>query len=338
MKAFNEMTYDELMEIRKNNNIKTSAFTGVSAILMILLKNPLFLVSIHYALRSNKTENGNLSREIAEKDEDIKTINAICNEIIDNIVKLAKVFNIDNPVDALYLFCSMYEYGCFSYDLNNSHKLKMSFFKDINLAGSLTLNGHGICRHNAVFLQKLYTKLGYESDIAYGYSQGINPFIINDFLEDYQSMKDVSKQEIDDFFLKKYTDAKFKSYGSKSLEKEYANHALTRVNFNDYTILTDSTCSSVFYMVAADIYLSLPVSICTFVLDGKRTIFYTDIIGIKNIEEKLEPDSDRILSQILKSGIKFLNKEDVFHSFHKDNLDMLEEAESLTQKALVKKY
>lgn len=102
--------------------------------------------------------------------------------------------------------------------------------------------------------------------------------------------------------------------------------------------MTDPTCSSVFYTVATDIYLSLPVSICTFVLDRKRTNFYTDIIGIKNIEEKLEPDSDRILSQILKSGIKFLNKEDVVHSFHKDNLDMLEEAENLTQKVLVKKY
>lgn len=338
MKAFNEMSYDELMKIRKNNNIKTAAFTGVSAILMILLKNPLFLFSIHYALHSNKTENRNLSKEIAEKDEDIKTINTICNEIIDNIVKLAKEFNVDNPVDVFYLFCLMYDYGCFSYDLDNLHKLKMSLYKDINLAGSLTLNGHGVCRHNAVFLQKLYTKLGYESDIACGYSQGINPMIINNFLVDFQTMKGVDKQEIDEFFLKKYTNAKIKPQSLKFLEKKYTNHILTRVNFNNYTILADPTCPSVLCKVAADIYFSLPLPLCTFVLDEKETEFFNDLIGIKNIEEKLEPDSDKILSQILKSGIKFLNEEDVFHSFHKDNLDMLEEAENLTQKVLVKKY
>lgn len=338
MKAFNEMTYDELMKIRKNNNIKTAAFTGASAILMILLKNPLFLFSIHYALHSNKTENGNLSKEIAKKDEDIKTINTICNEIIDNIVRLAKEFNVDNPIDAFYLFCLMYEYGCFSYDLNNFHKLKMSVYKDENLMGSLTLNGHGVCRHEAVFLQKLYTKLGYESDVACGYCQKINPLTLNDFSKDYQFMKDASKQEIDEFFLKKYTDVKIKHHSPKFSEKGYVNHALTRVDFNNYIILTDPVNSSIFCKIAADIYSSLLLPLCTFVLDEKRTEIFNDLIEIKTIEEKPELDSDRILSQIFESGIKFLNKEDVFHSFHKNNLNMLEEAENLTQKVLVKKY
>lgn len=36
MKDFNEMTYDELIKVRKNNNLRTGILSGSSALLMFL--------------------------------------------------------------------------------------------------------------------------------------------------------------------------------------------------------------------------------------------------------------------------------------------------------------
>lgn len=328
MNTFGEISYDELMKIRKNNNIKAAAFTGVSAILMILLKNPLFLVSIYYALHSNKTENENLSKEIAKKDKDIKTINTICNEIIDNIVKLANTLEVKNPLDAYYFFCEMFNKGYLSYDLNNSHFIRFPYYKDYEMRNSLTLNGHGVCRHISTFLRELYKRLGYESDVVYGFMKEITA-------DDFRKIDErASYLEKDEDVAKTVTKtiASLKDIKLNMLftKFRYLNHAVTRVNFDDMTLLTDASNSIILFPKFKNVFFESHLPEWCFILDEEARK--------KEIEGKYEYNFEKLLFQIIESSLRFGKEKDLFRNFHKDNLDMLEEAENLTQKVLVKKY
>lgn len=325
MKDFNEMTYDELIKVRKNNNLRTGILSGSSALLMFLTINPLYLLSIVCFIASNNLSKSALSDEIAKKDEDIKLINTICDEIINNIVKFANTLEVKNPLDAFYFFCEMYNNGYLSYDLNNKHFMKFPYYKDFELRSALTLNGHGVCRHISTFLKEFYKKLGYESDVVYGFMKEINADDFRRINELPANDKDVAKTIAKT--ISNLKDIKLNLLFSKF---RYLNHAVTRVNFDDMTLLTDASNSMMLFPKLKDVFYSSPSFKLLFILDEDAKK--------KEIEEKYEYNYEKLLFQILESTLKYKREKDLFKNFHKDNLDMLEEAESLTQKVLEKKY
>ena len=325
MKDFNEMTYDELIKVRKNNNLRTGILSGSSALLMLLTINPLYLLSIVCFIASNNLSKSALSDEIAKKDEDIKLINTICDEIINNIVKFANTLEVKNPLDAFYFFCEMYNNGYLSYDLNNKHFIKFPYYKDFELRCALTLNGHGVCRHISIFLKEFYKKLGYESDVVYGFMKEINADDFRRINELPTNDKDVAKTIAKT--ISNLKDIKLNLLFSKF---RYLNHAVTRVNFDDMTLLTDASNSMMLFPKLKDVFYSSPSFKLLFILDEDAKK--------KEIEEKYEYNYEKLLFQILESTLKYKREKDLFKNFHKDNLDMLEEAESLTQKVLEKKY
>mgnify|MGYP004553566417 FL=1 len=325
MKDFNEMTYDELIKVRKNNNLRTGILSGSSALLMFLTINPLYLLSIVCFIASNNLSKSALSGEIAKKDEDIKLINTICDEIINNIVKFANTLEVKNPLDAFYFFCEMYNNGYLSYDLNNKHFMKFPYYKDFELRSALTLNGHGVCRHISTFLKEFYKKLGYESDVVYGFMKEINADDFRRINELPANDKDVAKTIAKT--ISNLKDIKLNLLFSKF---RYLNHAVTRVNFDDMTLLTDASNSMMLFPKLKDVFYSSPSFKLLFILDEDAKK--------KEIEEKYEYNYEKLLFQILESALKYKREKDLFKNFHKDNLDMLEEAESLTQKVLEKKY
>lgn len=325
MKNFNEMTYDELIKVRKNNNLRTGILSGSSALLMFLTINPLYLLSIVCFIASNNLSKSALSDEIAKKDEDIKLINTICDEIINNIVKFANTLEVKNPLDAFYFFCEMYNNGYLSYDLNNKHFIKFPYYKDFELRCALTLNGHGVCRHISTFLKEFYKKLGYESDVVYGFMKEINADDFRRINELPANDKDVAKTIAKT--ISNLKDIKLNLLFSKF---RYLNHAVTRVNFDDMTLLTDASNSMMLFPKLKDVFYSSPSFKLLFILDEDAKK--------KEIEEKYEYNYEKLLFQILESTLKYKREKDLFKNFHKDNLDMLEEAESLTQKVLEKKY
>ena len=325
MKDFNEMTYDELIKVRKNNNLRTGILSGSSALLMFLTINPLYLLSIVCFIASNNLSKSALSGEIAKKDEDIKLINTICDEIINNIVKFANTLEVKNPLDAFYFFCEMYNNGYLSYDLNNKHFIKFPYYKDFELRSALTLNGHGVCRHISTFLKEFYKKLGYESDVVYGFMKEINADDFRRINELPANDKDVAKTIAKT--ISNLKDIKLNLLFSKF---RYLNHAVTRVNFDDMTLLTDASNSMMLFPKLKDVFYSSPSFKLLFILDEDAKK--------KEIEEKYEYNYEKLLFQILESALKYKRENDLFKNFHKDNLDMLEEAESLTQKVLEKKY
>lgn len=325
MKDFNEMSYDELIKVRKNNNLRTGILSGSSALLMFLTINPLYLLSIVCFIASNNLSKSALSDEIAKKDEDIKLINTICDEIINNIVKFANILEVKNPLDAFYFFCEMYNNGYLSYDLNNKHFIKFPYYKDFELRSALTLNGHGVCRHISTFLKEFYKKLGYESDVVYGFMKEINADDFRRINELPANDKDVAKTIAKT--ISNLKDIKLNLLFSKF---RYLNHAVTRVNFDDMTLLTDASNSMMLFPKLKDVFYSSPSFKLLFILDEDAKK--------KEIEEKYEYNYEKLLFQILESTLKYKREKDLFKNFHKDNLDMLEEAESLTQKVLEKKY
>lgn len=222
-------------------------------------------------------------------------------------------------------FCEMYNNGYLSYDLNNKHFIKFPYYKDFELRCALTLNGHGVCRHISIFLKEFYKKLGYESDVVYGFMKEINADDFRRINELPANDKDVAKTIAKT--ISNLKDIKLNLLFSKF---RYLNHAVTRVNFDDMTLLTDASNSMMLFPKLKDVFYSSPSFKLLFILDEDAKK--------KEIEEKYEYNYEKLLFQILESTLKYKREKDLFKNFHKDNLDMLEEAESLTQKVLEKKY
>lgn len=175
MKKIDENTsYEELLKQKRIGRFELGALCVATSVLTTILRNPapfIPFLGISYKLANKESE---IEIIMAENDEDIKAIKIIYDEILENTIKEFKKFELNNPIETYQLFDSMFRYGSFSYDLNCSHPLKMSFIKSVAMEKILFLNGHGVCRHLAVFLNKIYESLGYESDIISGHLNTTN--------------------------------------------------------------------------------------------------------------------------------------------------------------------
>lgn len=339
MKKIDECSYEELLKHKKTNQIAATTLTSILSFLVIALKNPFIMPSIWFVLNSYDSTKKRIEKTMAETDEDVKLLYDIYKEILENTSKTISSLDASNPLDIYSYFCSMFNYGCFSYDLNTNHPLDMSVLKSSTFGETLMLNGHGVCRHLAVFLQRLYTKLGYESDTAVGHSNKIDLNELSDYVEFCKKQTSLTSEEIKKILITEHLNpGRFASKNYKRQQK-FSNHVITRVNYDGTTLITDPMNSCIMCSVIEDIFCC-PASEegLVFVLDRDFSSKYNEFSGIQTIREYECPDPGQMLFSYFASSIKAKQANDVFEKFHKDNLPALEEAENLTQKVLQKKY
>lgn len=175
MKKIDENTsYEELLKQKQICMVELGALCVATSVLTTILRNPAPFIPFLGITHELTSKMKKIENTMSENDEDIKAIKIIYDEILENTIKEFKKFELNNPIETYQLFDSMFRYGSFSYDLNCSHPLKMSFIKSVAMEKILFLNGHGVCRHLAVFLNKIYESLGYESDIISGHLNTTN--------------------------------------------------------------------------------------------------------------------------------------------------------------------
>lgn len=342
MKKIDENTsYEELLKQKRIGMFELGALCVATSALLTLLRNPapfIPFLGIAYKLVNKEAE---IEEIMAENDEDIKVIKIIYDEILENTIKEFKKFELNNPIETYQLFDSMFRYGSFSYDLNCSHPLKMSIIKSMAMEKILFLNGHGVCRHSAVFLNKIYESLGYESDIASGHLNTTNQKDFDAFLDECSEFP-LPREETSKRLITEYLKPGIFSKLNYEKMKGYYNHALPRVNFDSMTILTDPSTQNIFGFVLGDVCLTIsPPSNSVFVMNRSTTKSFNDFYGIDPIREYTEYTKyklDVINSAITEGLNKAKEAKSTFDTFHKDNLPALEEAENLTKKILKKKY
>ena len=338
MKKIDENTsYEELLKQRRIGMFEWGALCVATSVLTTILRNPAPFISflgITYKLVNKEAENEEI---IAENDEDIKAIKIIYDEILENTIKEFKKFELNNPIETYQLFDSMFRYGSFSYDLNCSHPLKMSIIKSMAMEKILFLNGHGVCRHSAVFLNKIYESLGYESDIASGHLSTTNQKDFDAFLDECSEFP-LPREETSKRLITEYLKPGIFSKLNYEKNKGYSNHALPRVNFESMTILTDPSTENIFGSILGDICLTILPTNIVFVINRSATKNFNDYYEIEPIREYTEYQLDVINSAIIEGLNKAKEAKSTFDTFHKDNLPALEEAENLTKKILKKKY
>ena len=330
-------SYEELLKQKRANRFKLGALCVATSALTVLLKNPapfIPFLGLTYHFGNNEYK---IEKTMAENDDDIKTIKIIYNEILENTIREFRKFEPNNPIETYQLFDSMFRYGSFSYDLNYRHPLKMSFVKSIAMDETLFLNGHGVCRHLAVFLNKIYESLGYESDIVSGHLNTTNQKDFEDFLDECIEFP-LTSEETSKRLITKYLKPGIFSKLNYKKREGYHNHALPRVNFDSMTILTDPSTRNIFGSVLGDVCLTIsPPSNYVFVINRSSTKSY-GIDPIREYTEYAKYQLDVINLAITKGMQKVKEAESSFESFNKDNSPALEEAENLTQRVLKKKY
>ena len=316
MKKIDENTsYEELLKQKQICMVELGALCVATSVLTTILRNPAPFIPFL-----------GITHELTSK-----------MKKIENTIKEFKKFELNNPIETYQLFDSMFRYGSFSYDLNCSHPLKMSFIKSVAMEKILFLNGHGVCRHLAVFLNKIYESLGYESDIISGHLNTTNQKCFDAFFNEC-SKTTLTSEEMNKKLITKYLRPGIFSKLNYEKNKGYSNHALPRVNFESMTILTDPSTENIFGSILGDICLTILPTNIVFVINRSATKNFNDYYEIEPIREYTEYQLDVINSAIIEGLNKAKEAKSTFDTFHKDNLPALEEAENLTKKILKKKY
>ncbi len=287
----------------------------------------------------------NIYRVTSSKKADIQKSNRelenVYNALLFHTIDTLKQLGATDILDIWVIVNLMCQNGCFSYNKNEWNDClsnNSSKSLEILVKHKLFLNGHGVCRHASVFLQKIYSLLGYESDIISGHLNTTNQKCFDAFFSEC-SKTTLTSEEMNKKLITKYLRPGIFSKLNYEKNKGYSNHALPRVNFESMTILTDPSTENIFGSILGDICLTIsPPSNSVFVINRSTTKNFNDYYEIEPIREYTEYQLDVINSAIIEGLNKAKEAKSTFDTFHKDNLPALEEAENLTKKILKKKY
>lgn len=351
MKKFKDYSYEELLELKKKLKGSTIAIeaASLSGGIYIAPELAVFLLSFWlYPFLSDSLE-----KKIVQKDPDIIAIKEIYEEYIKSLINLASDMNVKNPLDIYYLIYFMYDSGIFSYDKIDNYKVR-SYLIQKEIMGPLALNGHGVCRHISALLQKLYSMMGYESDVCLGFfnvleSQEQKEQIIK-IMETASSFKLSSSMR--EKVVKGVSAANIKSEYMKKISSltsiKAGNHLITRANFNGATLMLDAYNGEIYTQATRDLFLPKNCGYSKLLKDDhiisfmpyQKNFFISDVLGIQKIRENYDYpeslfDKEIRLARRNYGGIEAL---DTYKSFYKTHLNELNELESHLQNTLKKKY
>lgn len=336
MKKYKNMTYEELNNHRKVADILISTSFGA------LISNYIFVdnIELNFPLIGLYLT-GRIWKDYIKKniinDEDLKIVLKTYKELLNNLNSFAKdIMEVSSALEAFLLIDEMNYYGCFSYDKKSNHKDK-NINNEKYLFDSLAMNGHGVCRHLAPFLQKYMSNLGYESDLLVGVldhtynltdqfimwgnelNEGELDFYYNDMINMYKEILEMSfpRPKINRSILK------------------HGNHIITRVNDQDKTLYLDLARSCIF-LPKNDILVSeSPYGIK--ILD-KPTQNINKLYKLEPIKVLSSYTPKEISNTTKKLISKLISNCDLYDKFYLDNKDMLEEAENAYQKIQKKHF
>lgn len=338
MKKYENMTYEELNKHR----IIADLLIGSSC--SGLISNYIFTnnIELNYPLIAfyfvGKAWKNYLKKKIIN-DEDLKIILKTYKELLINLNSFAKdTMEISSALEAFLLIDEMNHFGCFSYDKNNNYK-DIHINNEIYLLDSLVMNGHGVCRHLAPFLQKYMTNLGYESDLLVGVLDHtynlIDPLIVwGNVLNDDNDSSILLENDMKELYEKIIKMSFPRPKINRKILKN-GNHILTRVNDQDKTLYLDLARSYI-YLPKNDILISeSPYGVK--VLD-KPTKNINNIFKIEQIKVLSSYTPNEINQTTNKLINKIINNCDLYEKFYLDNKDMLEVAEIAYQKIQKKHF
>ena len=332
MKNYESMTYDEL------NKRRIIADLLINTSLGALLTNYLSTNNIEACFPLiGLYLTGRIWKDYIKKniinDEDIKIVLKIYKELLVNLNSFAKdTIEVKSALEAFLLIDEMNHYGCFSYDKKNNHKEK-HINNEKYLFDSMAMNGHGVCRHLAPFLQKYMTDLGYESDLLVGvldYSYLLTDQFIMWGNELNEGKLDFYHNDIKNLY-KKILEMSYPRPIINRKNLKYGNHIITRVNDQDKTLYLD-LAGSLIFLPKNDILVS--ESPYGFKILDKPTQYANKLYKL----EPIKVLSSYTPKEISKTATKFISNKDLYDKFYLDNKDMLEEAENAYQKIRKKHF
>ena len=339
MKKIDENTsYEELLKQKQICMVELGALCVATSVLTTILRNPAPFIPFLGITHELTSKMKKIENTMSENDEDIKAIKIIYDEILENTIKEFKKFELNNPIETYQFFDYIFRHGYFSYDMNYYHPLKMSELKTLTMEEILFLNGHGVCRHVATFLNKIYESFEYDSNIALGHLNTIDSEKLHKFMDICKQNPTFTSEEINKKLIIEYLKPQIFTKLNYKKSGGYSNHALIRVNFESMTLLTDPATENIFYSVMNDIYQAISTSENIFLLNREITKSYYEEIKSKDIFEYEDYKLEKINSAITEGLNKAKEAKSTFDTIHKDNLPALEEAENLTRKILKKKY
>ena len=350
MKKINDYSYEELLELKKKLKGSTIAIEGASLLggIYIAPELAVFLLSfLPYLFLKDDLES-----KIVQKDPDIVAIKEIYEEYIKSLINLASDMNVKNPLDIYFLIYFMYDYGIFSYDKLDHYEVN-SYLIEKEIMGPLALNGHGVCRHISILLQKVYSMMGYESDVCLGFfnilesqeqkekimkvMEALSSFKLPSGMRE-KIVKVVSATNIRDEHMKKITSLRSIREG---------NHLISRANFNGATLMLDVYNGEIYTQAARDLFLPKDCGFSQILRDDRIMSFMpyqknlvSDELGVQKISENYDyPESlfDKDIN-LARRNYGCIEALDAYKQFHKAHLNELTELENHLQKALKKKY
>ena len=352
MKKIDDYSYEELLELKKKLKESTIAIEGASLLggIYIAPELAVFLLSfLPYLFLKD-----NLETKIVQKDHDIVAIKEIYEEYIKSLINLTSDMNVKNPLDIYFLVYYMYDNGIFSYDKLDHYEIR-SYLIEKEIMGPLALNGHGVCRHISMLLQKLYYMMGYESDVCLGF---LNIMESKEQQEKItKTMEAVSSFELSNSVREKVV----KCVSAANIKSEYmkkstslvnireGNHLITRTNFNGSTIMFDAQNGEIYTQVTRDLFLPKDCGFSKLLRDERDVCFMPyikqnnhicDEFGIQKISENYDYQESLFDKEIKLARRNYgcIEAVDTYKNFHKTHLNELYELESHLQKVLRKKY
>ena len=193
------------------------------------LKNP-FQKNIYRVTSSKKADIQKSNRELEN----------VYNTLLFHTIDTLKQLDATDILDIWVIVNLMCQNGCFSYNKNEwndclSNNSPKSL--EILVKHKFFLNGHGVCRHSSVFLQEIYSLLGYDSSVMIGFFNSISNS--KDTIK--TKPHDEAKNYIKEYFSNRKSSIRDieLQQDARSIEISAGNHMVTSVNVEDKTYLFD---------------------------------------------------------------------------------------------------
>lgn len=240
----------------------------------------------------------------------------IYREVLKDIEKLTKEFDNKTVIEhhellEILIACEYLKYRSIPLQTKKVEN-------ELYILGALSLNNHGVCRHNATFEKDFLSDLGYKSRILLGAHAKGTP-------KDFHELLGMSASE------------KYMGTPSKNIIVDGsipANHAICMVNDKDYSYYLDLACDTMY---------TRNDNICT---DGGLNVFivkpeldsdYKLAFDMKKLKTKESLPIGELRYELDKAGRKMIGNIDLLEKFQTEQRDRLERAEEIYQKYLVKK-
>lgn len=304
----------------------------------------------------------NIYRVTSSKKADIQKCNRelenVYNALLFHTIDTLKQLDATDILDIWVIVNLMCQNGCFSYNRNEWNDClsnNSSKSLEILVKHKLFLNGHGVCRHISMLLQKIYYMMGYESDVCLGFfnileskeqkeqimkiMEVLSSFKLSSGMRE-KVVKAVSATNIRNEHMKKIT-----SLGSI----REGNHLISRANFNGATLMLDAYNGEIYTQATRDLFLLQDCGFSKLLRDERDICFMPyikqnnhicDEFGIQKISENYDyPESlfDKEI-KLARRNYGCIEAVDTYKDFHKTHLNELYELESHLQKVLRKKY